>query len=167
MWKPGFVLSLAMLGVACVPKQPQVNVAAAPFDAKEVAFIHQDGTNAVRGQAFLRQRGGGIVTCAGREVWLVPEGRHARDRIRAIYGTTQRIARNVTDLGPADPEYRSHTRSTVCDAQGNFAFERLADGRYFVVSTVMWEVGGARQGGTVMAPVVLGNGEDKRLIIAP
>lgn len=167
MWKTGLVLSLATLAVACVPKQPLVNVAATPFDAKEVAFIHLDGNNSVRGQAFLRQRGGGIVTCAGRDVWLVPDGSHARDRIKAIYGTTQRVAQNITNLEPADAEYRRHTRRTLCDAQGNFAFEGLADGRYFVVSTVMWDVGGLPQGGTVMAPVALSNGANKRVIIAP
>lgn len=48
------------------------------FDAAEVAYIRE-------GNAFLRQRGGGIVTCAGETVRLVPLGSFAKGYFRLRY----------------------------------------------------------------------------------
>ena len=54
-----------------MPPPPQVEVQA-KFDEEEIRRYSEPGTSGVKGQAFLRQQGGGIVTCAGSEVFLVP-----------------------------------------------------------------------------------------------
>ena len=160
-------LGIALVVTACAPVTPSVTATVTAFDASEVAFIHQGGPNSLRGQAFLRQRDGGVVTCAGQRVWLYPEGGHSRERIGNIYGTTLMAAQAKARVDDPSAEYLRHTRQTICDAQGNFAFEGIANGRYFVVTSVVWDVGGLPQGGHVMAPIALTNGESKRLIIAP
>lgn len=143
------------------------------YDPEEGAFIHRTGANEVRGQAFLRQRGGDVVTCASETVWLIPVTTYASERIHNIYGTTSAPARSINQVDDADPRYLQDQQNTVCDAQGNFSFESVADGSYFVVTAVAWEsasgYGGSlvRQGGPVMHPVSVRGGEVVRIIISP
>ena len=166
MWKILLVSCLAAATIACVP-QPQVTETKSAFDASEVIYIHQPGPNTIRGQAFLRQRGGGVVTCAGQQVWLIPEGGYARERMMNIYSTANRVAQQIAIADLPNAEYLNYTRDTVCDAQGNFAFEGIANGRYFVVTAVLWEVGGVQQGGNIMAPIAVSGGETEVLIMVP
>ena len=143
------------------------------YNPAEGAFIHRAGTNELRGQAFLRQRDGDVVTCASNEVWLIPVTTYASERIRNIYGTTSAPAVWINRGDDADPRYWQDQRDTLCDAQGNFAFESVADGDYFVVTSVDWEAatgpGGrlVQQGGAVMHPVSVRGGEVVRIIISP
>ena len=167
------VVPLATIVSGCVVPQPVAPAVIADYDASEAAYIHESGPNEIRGQAFLRQRGGGVVTCASDEVSLIAATAYAKERLATLYGTISAPARHVgTDrVGPPDPRYLADWRHTICDAQGNFIFERVADGDYFVVTTVVWEARGrygmTTQGGPVLAPVSVRSGEVKRVIIAP
>lgn len=51
------------------------------FDAKETATHLVDGENTIKGSGLIRQNGGGVVTCAGQQVWLVPATDYAKERI--------------------------------------------------------------------------------------
>jgi hypothetical protein len=42
------------------------------FDAEDHRSFEGSGTATIKGQAFLRQKGGGVVTCAGSDVKLMP-----------------------------------------------------------------------------------------------
>ena len=85
-----------------------------------------EGSTSITGQAFLRQRGGGVVTCAGSPVIAVPVG-HFFDRISPAY---------LQDLQPGA---LSLIRQTTCDAAGNFRFSRLPAEKWRVVTNVTWE----------------------------
>ena len=146
------------------------------FDASEVSFIHERGTNTISGSAFIRQRGGGIVNCAGNEVSLIPKGAYSAERIGVIYGTTSgpgyfdfsanRFRRTVP--ASVDPSYSRHVRSVTCDVDGKFEFHELAAGTYFVTTHVRWEVDYLVQGGRLMMPVALaGSYEVKRVVLSP
>ena len=158
------VCGLALSG--CVAQTMAVATTSS-FDPKEASYIHDDGTNTIKGQAFLRQRGGGVVTCAGSAVHLIPAGRYARERVQNIYGTTVRPAQARVLADAPDPEYVAHRRETRCDAQGSFSFDRLADGQYFVGTRVTWEVANQPQGGNVMAPANVSGGQTLEVIISP
>lgn len=43
------------------------------------------GDGEIRGNAFMMQRGGGVVTCAGNEVYLIPHNDYAAERLGALY----------------------------------------------------------------------------------
>lgn len=163
----GLIAALALLA-GCVGSPAKPITINATFDPNEVVFINADGENTISGQAFLRQSGGSVVTCAGEAVWLIPAGNYAKVRMLNIYGTSVAPARQTGSVvDEPNPRYLDLQRTTSCDAQGDFTFTNVPDGDYFVATTVQWFVGNAAQGGGVMAPVSVSDKQDKRIIIAP
>src|SRR4030095_16529486 len=64
------VIMLGLLCAGCATRQPvQMQTA---FDPLEHNAYMEPGENSIKGQGFLRQQGGGVVTCAGSEVFMVP-----------------------------------------------------------------------------------------------
>ena len=158
-------LTLAMLaGCASTPPPPPIELTA--FNPDEVAFIHENGDITVNGSAFLRQRGGDVVTCAGSIVSLIPAGKHAMERMDILYGgiaTVSAITHRLTDDPPRgfpedSPEYLQYRRVTRCDAEGKFKFPNVSVGSYFITTSVEWEAREyygsislmSTQGGTLM-----------------
>lgn len=161
---------LALAGVVlvgCAIAKP-VNLTSS-FNAQEARELTRPGVNIVSGSALIRQNGGGVVTCAGLEILLIPKTAYATERMRAIYGNTDRgynpVYRQIK-FTPEVPEYLSTHRATVCDAQGHFSFDDVADGSFFVVSQIVWNVG-APQGGAVMQAITVRGGESKQLVLSP
>lgn len=158
------------------------------FVASEVSYIHEEGTNAIEGNAFIRKRNGDVVTCAGREVSLIPAGEYARERMRSLYGSDSRMgygfgfsflsiradglpAARFSGLAPkisaAPAGYAEHQRRTLCDSDGRFEFANLPAGGYYVTTTVMWNapgLGGAK-GGPLMHPVVFESSDETRRVV--
>jgi len=161
----------AVLTAGCIATAPvqQIREIAEPFDQELATRQLRHGPNTLRGNAFMRQQGGGVVTCAGRVVSLIPRTPYANGRIFAIYNTnefgvsTSANFRFVPDL----PEYHSNLRQAQCDSQGNFLFENVADGEFFVVTQITWQVGQALQGGNLMRKVTLVGGSITSIIMAP
>lgn len=150
---------------ACVGTEVTTTV---PFDPNEVAFINQSGSNTINGEAFLRQRGGGVVTCAGSEVELLPAGGYARQRMSQIYGSEQGgyvYSGNILTGDEADPQYLLMTRKTTCDSQGNFRFSGVANGDYFVLACVEWQVQAYTSEGGCMMRKVSARGGSQELIM--
>lgn len=142
----------------------------AEFDADQARRLMSDGVNIIKGNAFMRQRGGGVVTCAGAQVFLIPATEYAARRINIIYGTgADRAFTNAKldmKFNPDPPEYYSLTKTTRCDAQGNFSFDRVADGEFFVQTSVSWEVARRIQGGQLMHRVKVSNGSVANVILS-
>jgi hypothetical protein len=129
--------------------------------ASEYEAFNRDGTASLRAQAFLRQRGGGVVTCAGSEVFLMP---HAEYFLELTWYLKER--RRVEHDEAAKPVLARIVRRTQCDAQGNFSFDKLPAGKYIALTEVLWDVAGRRQGGTVMTAVAIGEGSAASVIIS-
>ena len=129
--KLAMAFALALAGCATPPPITYVN----QFNADEVAFIHNEGTNTITGSGFLRQRGGGIVRCSGNAVWLIPEGAYSRERIgsRAPF-TRAAIAYN------REPRLWQHARRTACNVDARFRFDDVPRGSFYVVSYLSWEI---------------------------
>lgn len=75
---------------------------AVPFDPNQGRCILSRGSSTIQGQAFLRQAGGGVVTCAGEEVSLLPATPYQVERMTIIYGSTQG-GRRTSAIGYAPP----------------------------------------------------------------
>lgn len=168
-----FVAAFVAPLVSCVVTVPQTRVVPMVnvFDASEVAYVHERGTNTIEGNAFMRQRGGGVVTCAGEGVLLIPAGEYARERMRIIFGTDERSAYTGRFGGqvPDDAgsvEYSDHLRSTQCDSEGRFEFDGVAAGSYFVWTQVEWTAGNSPQGGLLMAPVNFVDADRKEVLVS-
>ena len=66
-------------------------------------------------------------------------------------------------------EYVTNQRRTVCDAQGFFQFEKLADGNFFVVSEIQWKSDPRSlffEGGFMMRKVSVSGGELKEIVLS-
>ena len=143
------------------------------FDPSEVAFFNETGTNSVKGSAFIRQQGGGVVSCAGNEVYLIPQGTYSTERMGIIYGKTSSAGFNSARGGrqmPVPPvdAYRSHQRETTCDIDGKFEFRNIAAGSFFIITRVTWTISHSTQGGSLMAPITFAdNNEVKSVVLSP
>lgn len=150
-----FATTAAVLTGCAAPVQqrPAINISV-PFDSAQASRLLQDGANTIKGNAFLRQRGGGVVTCAGSQVYLVPGTDYAKQRFAALYsgdGNTGINRRRIDPIFvPDSAEYKASVKTTKCDAQGNFVFDRVADGTFYLTTVVNWQVGGVNQGGHLM-----------------
>ena len=165
----GAFLASAVIAGCAVPQPapPAPHVITAPFDAAEARALMAPGVNQIKGNGFLRQQGGGVVTCAGEPVYLVPATAYAAERMRVIYGS-EAGGLGMEGRGPFPPnvqEYLDPQRDTQCDAQGWFTFDQVADGRFFVITLVRWKVGNSPQGGYLMRPVTVSGGQMKSLVV--
>ena len=161
-------LIAAVILPACAANPPVTVVISAPWDGEAAARQLEPGPNTIKGNGFMRQRGGGVVTCAGQEASLIPATDYAAERMYAIYGSknsgTAR-SRNIVFV-PDVPEYHKLVRRTKCDSQGNFQFEEVADGDYFVLTRAYWEVRGATQGGLLMQRASVSGGKTVSVVLS-
>lgn len=140
----------------------------ASYDSHAAAQAIAPGQTTIVGSAFLRQSGGGIVTCAGREVRLIPATIYARARMLALYGTAEsgvNRSRARPIFVPDPPDYLTHTRATKCDAQGNFEFDRVRPGDYFVATHVAWQIGYSVEGGGIMLLVQIAADDQRKKVV--
>ncbi|WP_460027201.1 hypothetical protein [Methyloparacoccus murrellii] len=133
---------------ACAPELVRLPV---NFDAQEAANLLQPGTNRIAGTILYEpDRGRALgfpdtfVSCAGREVMLIPYTDYAREWALRYYG------KPVTDIGyrlanrgnamrfEGQEAFLAATRKTECDDKGNFAFDRVANGDFLIVAKVQW-----------------------------
>jgi hypothetical protein len=161
---------LAVLAVsavaACAPVVMQMYLA--PADVERASALLAAGTGTVGGSALMRQRGGGVVTCAGNEVFLVPATESASAEVRRLFGGDQGyVRRGGTELSggtlvvPPDPN-----RTTTCNAQGFFTFPNVRSGKWYVMTTIVWMVGSEYQGGTLLGSTVLGEGQEAEVVLS-
>lgn len=170
------VLALAVAVSACAQPPAASPVAQVPimlgtqFDAAQARAMLTDGVNMIKGNAFMRQRGGGVVTCAGSTVYLIPATEYAKRRFQILYGTPGDSGSNSrradVKFDPDPPEYQTLVKTTRCDAQGNFTFDRVADGEFFVQTQVAWQVAGRLQGGNLMHRVRVTGGQAANLVLS-
>ena len=174
------IVTLAL--VSCATLTVTVVALQTNFDPSEVAFINEQGTNTVKGSALIRQQGGGVVTCAGNQVMLIPKGTHSVERMGILYGAVTGsgfiqmsgdwfvgMDGDIKKMPPPPEDYLRHSRGVTCDVDGKFEFSNVAVGSYFVTTSVTWTVvGHGSQGGSLMVPVTFTGGDEvKSVILTP
>jgi hypothetical protein len=140
----GIAVAIALTVSACVPREKTPAVA---FSAAVNEPYLKVGTGAVEGQAFLRQRGGGVVRCSGEPVLLFPATPFFREVVK---NAKQGYRPGGIKL---DPKFKGLARQSVCDSDGKFAFRSLPPGSWFVLTQVKWQVGYANQGGDLIKEI--------------
>jgi hypothetical protein len=160
------------------PTEPRLYPAqTTQFDPSEIAWFNQPGNNTIQGNAVLRTVGGEVRTCAGLQAQLAPVSTYGSERIRTIYKNDERgyvQALDLMEFPSTDPAFSASIRTTTCDSQGNFIFERLPDGEYYVNATVTWgvpQVGyyssyTSTEGGILMQRVRVSGGETRRIVLS-
>lgn len=163
------VIAVTALATGCVTTKPVVLKNG--FDALGAADTLRGGSATIQGGAFMRQQGGGVVTCAGTEVILIPVNEYSTERISYVYGadpqlgeTRRPVSRVVFKNTPES--FAKATARTKCDAQGNFEFTGLKQASFYVVATASWTVGHSRQGGEMLTKINTSDNNVKKIVIS-
>lgn len=149
---------------------PTPYLVASEFDPAQARQLLQPGKNSIRGSALVRQGGGGVVTCAGGIVTLVPATLYADERmagVAKIYREEGFSGVRDQKFDPDDAAYAQIVRQTTCDALGFFEFENVADGAFYVQTDVSWKVNYKTQGGFLMQRVSLKGGSKTTVVLSP
>lgn len=163
-------ITAACLALSGCVSAPKVNMTST-FDAAQATKLLQPGANHVSGSALIRQAGGGVVTCAGGTVFLMPGTEYAREWALRLYGSSTSgyfPARGPgLDFTNLNTSFAGAVRQASCNAQGGFAFDNVADGNFLLFTKIIWRAGNETQGGSVMKSVSVSGGQKKEVVIAP
>lgn len=137
-----------------------------PFNPEDAAFIFNKGTATVKGKGVFKANTGQVISCDGSNVHLVPVTEYSKERYTYLVGGTnegfisQELIQTI-EFTPDPPEYREYMRSTRCNYKGEFLFENVADGEYYLNTDIFSPVNGYRavKGGVFAARIVVKSGE--------
>ena len=129
------------------------------------------GINSVTGQAFLTQQGGGVVTCAGNSVEMYPDTAYFSE-------VFDDIGNGFAPSRAFSSEDQKFLKTSQCDAQGNFEFNKIPAGKWIIGVKVTWNVNSVGyngfyyytksnpQGGALKKSVNVQNNEINKFIIS-
>ncbi|WP_081253157.1 hypothetical protein [Pseudomonas yamanorum] len=153
-----------MIGLAlisgCANQQPVPRI---PFPSAEYEALPTTGTGTIEGQAFLKTVGGDVKYGAGSEVYLVPITSYSEQWYDVSY-------RQQKPFAVSDPRQAKFVRMVRADGNGNFKFEEVPPGKYFIRADVFWKApspygGLSQQGGSMANRIEVSNGKLTRVII--
>lgn len=163
-----FYLLLVLASVVgCANKKYTLD---APFNEEAVVKQLKDGGNTVRGSGFIRQRNGGLVTCAGGVVSLMPITERARQWSETMTDGPNGGYVDLSGRGyvfPNNPELFKFTRESRCDVAGKFEFSNVGDGDWFIFTRITWQIPGGTSGGLTIVPIRLAGSRTIDVVLAP
>jgi hypothetical protein len=146
--------ALCLGGCAAPNAEPvnQVHKRTRIFDPDEYRQFDLPGTGVIEGQAFLLTRGGDVKHGAGKEVTLRP---------KTMYSTEEQLMRFTVGMAieKPDPRESKYIRKTKADAFGNFRFERLPAGEYYLSCPIFWETLNRFTGGMAVGEAAVSDGQ--------
>lgn len=153
------VAALVMTGCAtmAVTQRPDFN------PAEYAGLADRTGTGVVTGQVFLRTMVGEVRYGAGSEVILNPVTSYSRFWYEQGHLQNRRLT-------PPDPRVDEYLITTQADGNGNFRFENVPAGEYYLTSSVFWQVpvgafSSQQQGGWVSEPITVRDGAEVRQML--
>lgn len=155
-------LALAALILAGCATPPVARMA---FPEAEYAALPKTGTGTVKGQAFMKTRGGDVKTAAGNTVMLNPVTSYSIEWYEKSYLTGKKITQ-------ADSRINPHCIVKTADAGGNFTFKNVPPGEYFITTVVFWEAPTGyqgslmQQGGNISKRIKVINEEETEVILS-
>jgi hypothetical protein len=130
---------LLVAGSGCASSQVELKE---PFDPQEYATCPPRGTNVVAGSTFGRTKAGGIISAAGRTVHLDPWTKYLH---KALYDVRQKQAKDgffreerEADTVTLDPHMFKCRRNATVGMDGNFRFDGVAPGTYYLSTYMSW-----------------------------
>lgn len=136
-------LSIALVAALAGCGLRRVENVQTPYVASEYLPYAQPGTARIAGGVAERVLAGQVMTCAGRDVMLTPATSYGRAAID-ILKAGKRPGAGAS--GDSRALMDSTTKRSSCDAQGKFAFDRLAAGTWILLVSLSapdddWETG--------------------------
>lgn len=109
----------------------RTHVKTPPFSPEQHVGYTLDSGSSLRGESVYRDTEGGNISCANQNIYLLPDTEFYQ-HLMAIDNSGYFLRNTI------DPRARSLIRSTQCDAQGRFIFERLPDAKWIALSPLHW-----------------------------
>jgi hypothetical protein len=99
-----------------------------------------------------------LKDCAGFNVELLPVATYSSERIFRTYGNNRAgqvlLEDNPPKFTPDAPAYHEYLLKSTCNAAGEFRFDKVPAGDYFVMAFIIWTLPGldppVNTGGAVM-----------------
>lgn len=137
----------------------------ATYDDAEYAPYREIGSGRITGQAFGRSSDGTTYSAAGLGVYLSPVTSYSREWYR-------RTVLRGDSLSNFDPRARSFITRTVAGTDGDFYFDHLPAGEYYVISWINWDEPDGEGGSSyrkicVGSSVRLSAGADVDVVLEP
>ena len=155
------IVVVLLSACASIGPQPQPRML---FPSAEYQALTRTGTGIVRGQAFLKTRGGDVKVSAGNAVILNPVTSYSMEWYEKSYV-------HGIPLVQADPRLSDYLRMQTADGSGRFTFKDVPPGEYFVTTRVMWDAPTGykgslqRQGGWITKRITVNDGADVEVIV--
>lgn len=134
------VVPAVLAGCAWLPPKPRHIELMKPFDQDQALLMLREGAGTINGSALVLHPYGGAQNCAGYPVVLVPATPYADERMSAAYGPGGQgiVWPPAPIFNPDVLAYQAASRTVTCGAKGDFKFDKVADGSYYVVAAVPW-----------------------------
>lgn len=133
-----------------------------PFPVSEYQQLARSGHSSISGQVVVKVDGN-TQGVTGPEVLAVPVTSYSRQAYEALKSNRK--------ISSADPRAQKYTLRTLGDDSGNFRFNDLAAGSYYLITKAQWTV---RQGAhriaksqVVQREISVGNGETAKATLSP
>ena len=145
------------------------------FDEAEAQKYMKDGKNTIEASAVWREKNGHLQTCAGYWVYLYPATEYAKERLTHQFGEGKRGFRTLRQgkqiFAPDEAQFHKLSKKTVCDVDGKFTFENVADGDYYIVTNIIWGdpeyPDEQTEGGALMHKVSVKGGQKIKRVLSP
>jgi hypothetical protein len=110
----------------------------AAFDEAEFARYRHPGSGSVTGQLVVSGADGSAHVGMSNHVAIFPVTAYTKEIVDREVG-------NGEYLQASDPRFLKYVKTTATDAHGNFGFNNLAAGEYFVLGLAQWNEGNTAQ----------------------
>ena len=151
------IVVLAAFVTGCTTTHEMVT----PFNESDYQPFAGKGTATIAGQVFLKPAGGNVRFGAGDTVSLIPVTPY----------TTEAMTASRSDESPSlDPRLQKYIRRVVADGDGDFEFQNIPPGSYYIQCPIFWDVqvgygNRERAGGFVYAQTQVNGGETIRVMV--
>lgn len=148
------------------------------FNEDTLEWRTKEGFSTIFGNSFIRDNMAiqpGPHTCAGYNVTLMPVDKYFEEYLLLHFDNLnnsfwQRNSPRYDAKG--DPIAEMYQDNTTCDSQGNFEFNNLPKGSYWIITAVSYEGGPFRtlpptwKGGWLLKKVFVDGVNDKKVVVS-
>lgn len=140
------------------------------FNPLEAAYILEKGTSTIIGSASISNQYGDTITCAGNNVFLVPVTEYSTERYQHLFGknnngfSSGEIIFHVK-FKPDDPKFRKYMKVSTCNYIGEFNFDNVPSGEYYLGTNIISEAEGYNtiEGGALAKKITVKNQENLKV----
>lgn len=171
LMKISTTISCAVVLISLVGCASKPYTLVAKFDVAGANRMVGPGPNTVKGSGLLRQKGGGVVPCSGATVALIPFNAYSKEWAEEYEfswsesGAGEKPATSRAYKYNHPDGFLALRREAQCDVQGFFKFDSVADGEFYLITTVSWIVAGDVQGGQIAKRIRVSGGKTLEVVL--